>query len=111
MDKTISKIIDFIRFPMACAVVLLHTPGKYTNWSHYTLDDLKYFSLYDHMSLISNIICQIAVPIFFLISGYLFYNKEKSYTQKLRKRTKTILMPYFIWNGITFFLMILIMLV
>lgn len=108
MDKTISKIIDFIRFPMACAVVLLHTPGKYTNWSHYTLDDLKYFSLYDHMSLISNIICQIAVPIFFLISGYLFYNKEKSYTQKLRKRTKTILMPYFIWNGITFFLMILI---
>lgn len=88
MDKTISGIIDFLRFPMACAVVLLHTPGQYTNWSNYTFRDLRYFSLYDHISLISNIICQIAVPIFFLISGYLFYDKNKRYLQKLNKRTK-----------------------
>ncbi len=106
MDKTISKVIDFLRFPMACAVVLLHTPGNYTNWSHYNFNDLRFFTLYDHVSLISNIICQIAVPIFFLISGYLFYNETKSYLQILQKRTKTVIIPYFIWNGITFLVMI-----
>lgn len=108
MDKTISGIIDFLRFPMACAVVLLHTPGQYTNWSNYTFRDLRYFSLYDHISLISNIICQIAVPIFFLISGYLFYDKNKRYLQKLNKRTKTVLVPYFIWNGVAFLLLLFI---
>ena len=90
MDKTISKVIDFLRFPMACAVVLLHTPGNYTNWSHYNFNDLRFFTLYDHVSLISNIICQIAVPIFFLISAIYSIMKPRAICKYYKKGQKLL---------------------
>ena len=51
----------------------------------------------------SRVICQLAVPTFFLISGYYFFtNLEnwdwKKYVEKLKKRSKTVLLPYLIWN-------------
>ena len=36
MDENISKSIDFLRFPLAIAVVFLHLPGQYTNWSEWS---------------------------------------------------------------------------
>ncbi len=40
------------------------------------------------------------VPLFFIISGYLFfYNYDTGmYITKLKKRTKTLLVPYILWN-------------
>jgi fucose 4-O-acetylase-like acetyltransferase len=48
--------------------------------------------------LISNIIARIAVPLFFLISGYLLYLKEEKFITVLKKKSKTILLPYVLWN-------------
>lgn len=50
---------------MAIMVVQLHCFGSLTNWSNYNTNQLSNFSIYDHLSLSTNIICQIAVPIFF----------------------------------------------
>lgn len=62
--------------------------------------------------LISDLIATIAVPLFFLISGYLFFIGVKSfslkvYRNKIKKRIKTLFAPYMIWNiiYIIFFLM------
>lgn len=41
-----------------------------------------------------------AVPIFFLISSYLLFNNYS--VEKIRKRTKTLLLPFFIWSLISY---------
>lgn len=46
-------------------------------------------------------ICRVANPLFFLISGFLFYNgvnTVKDCVPKILKRIKTLLIPYVIWN-------------
>lgn len=45
----------------------------------------------------------VAVPVFFIISGYFFfYNTnvfdKEAYIKRLRKRIKTLLIPYLLWN-------------
>lgn len=51
---------------------------------------------------ISSYVCSVCVPIFFIISGYLFFiNIDKfnylTYKCKLKVRTKTLLIPYIFW--------------
>lgn len=51
----------------------------------------------------------IAVPTFFLFSGYLLFAKTKLYSWgeykvKLKSRFHTLFIPYIIWNGISVFL-------
>lgn len=49
-------------------------------------------------------ICLLAVPLFFVISGYLFFlrcpNGVNSIWPKIRKRGKTLLMPYLLMNTV-----------
>lgn len=52
-------------------------------------------------SKIKIIIYSIHIPIFFFISGYLYHN-EINFKQYLKKLFKTILIPYFICNLISF---------
>lgn len=51
-------------------------------------------------------LCSVAVPLFFIISGYLFFLKVpdglRSITEKLKKRCRTLLIPYLIANILTF---------
>jgi fucose 4-O-acetylase-like acetyltransferase len=39
----------------------------------------------------------VAVPLFFLMSGFLLYVKELGFFENLKKKSKTILLPYFLW--------------
>lgn len=53
-------------------------------------------------ALFSQGICRVAVPIFFLISGYLFFINITTWNTnlwllKLRKRVKTLFIPYVLW--------------
>lgn len=46
-------------------------------------------------------ICRVANPLFFLISGFLFFNgiqHAKECLSKMKKRVKTLFIPYIIWN-------------
>lgn len=96
VSQQLSKIINFLRFPLIVAVIFIHCnltsvlPESHHNYV---------FSILMHVTL--SIAFQ-AVPIFFLISGYLFF-KEQSfclvlYYQKLKKRFSTLLIPYVCWN-------------
>ena len=45
----------------------------------------------------------VAVPVFFIISGYFFFYQVSeftcdSYRKKLKKRMRSLLLPYFLWN-------------
>lgn len=57
------------------------------------------------VNLLSQGIARLAVPIFFFISGYLFFQKVsefniEAYKNKIGKRIRTLLIPYLLWNGL-----------
>ena len=100
-----SKIIEWLRFFCIVAVVLIHAHGQPLEGK----DVISYqYGAYDTIRILfSEGLCRVAVPIFFLISGYLFfYNLEEwnknIWIDKLKKRIKTLLVPYILWNLIAF---------
>ncbi len=98
INSKLSKRIISLRFLLIIFVVLIHnniTEIKFSG-SNLLIERSKYVEVV--INLFSNIIARVAVPLFFLISGYLLYLKESKFSSVLRKKTKTILLPYLIWN-------------
>ena len=100
-----SSVIKFLRFPLIAMVVMIH--AHFHDISMGGVDyrfDLNQFPIYCNLSfLISKLLASIAVPMFYVFSGYLFFYKQpsfsaKDYLGKLRKRIKTLLIPYIFWN-------------
>lgn len=86
-----NNFITFLRFPLIVGVLAVHT--------HLTLNDHEVW--YDYYSHIIGKLTLIAPAIFFMMSAYLFFYKGFStsiYKYKLKKRIKTLLIPYLIWN-------------
>jgi fucose 4-O-acetylase-like acetyltransferase len=52
-------------------------------------------------TLLSGIIAYLANPMFFIISGFLLYSKETKFLTVLKKKSRSILLPYLIWNTLT----------
>lgn len=100
-----SRILNFLRFPLACMVVIIHCKINESGWVLPQWSDGitgEEFSTAIQI-LFSNILCGIAVPIFYLISGYFFFYGTdgfaiNSYHRKLKKRVRTLLVPYILWN-------------
>jgi fucose 4-O-acetylase-like acetyltransferase len=44
------------------------------------------------------IITAIAVPMFFLVSAFLLYAKDSKFTDVIKKKSRTLLLPYMLWN-------------
>ena len=64
---------------------------------------------------ISKIISSMCVPTFFLISGYLLYYKQPSFNlmefgRKLKRRFRSLVIPYLLWILIYIFITALLML-
>lgn len=101
MDKIASNIISYLRFPLCVAIVMIHSDlGIYNTTAAQS-------KLYDAFSsLWINYICCEAVPLFFFISGYLFFHENsfsfQIYKNKIRNRVHSILIPYLLWNMICF---------
>ena len=100
-----SQSLDLLRFPLAVVVLTIHTfsaGGLTVQGSTVKFDELPFFLELNHF--IDGFLRGQSVPIYFFISGYVFFlgvklTKEK-YAQKLRNRVKTLLIPYLIWNTI-----------
>lgn len=101
-----SRTIAFLRFPLIVGVVLIHTYFKEVVIDGKDLMEGGNFPIYSNIAYyLSQVLASIAVPLFFFISGYLFFYRTKdfplgTYKQKMRKRARTILLPYILWNGI-----------
>lgn len=98
MTERTSHTIEWLRFPLIAAVVLLHS-GE----NGVTGPDL-YSTL---CTVLSHGILKIAVPCFFLISGFLFFGGLEEWNtprwkEKIRRRCRTLLIPYLLWNIIAF---------
>jgi len=108
VDALDSKVIHTLRFPLICLVVCVHSFSFIKGWNVDALSLLN-ISGADIYSLfcisISMTLAHIAVPTFFVISGFLFFKGLERwnwdiYKGKMRKRIYTLLIPYLIWNTI-----------
>lgn len=101
----ISEAIKCIRFPLIVVVVMIHIfqdADKLAVHGHsLTVGYPEWF--YTFMYFMAEGIGRVAVPVFFAISGYLFFYRVRDFTpelykSKLSKRVKSLLVPYLIWN-------------
>ncbi len=99
MNQNISERIALVRFPLIVAIVFIH---MYTSeFMPTSIDkDMTLFAFLRY--LISDVFALVAVPLFFAISGYLFFINFKSgllfYLKKYRSRFRTLVVPYTLWN-------------
>lgn len=97
------RYITALRFPLALLVVLIHC-----DISERAGADAQQFSLIAPLcQVLSKGIATVAVPAFFAMSGYLFFLGKQTFTLadyrgKLRRRAKTLLVPYLVWNAVAF---------
>lgn len=99
-----SRILNNLRFPLACMVVIIHCKINQHEW---VLPQWSIFSGEEFSAaiqiLFSTILSGIAVPTFYLLSGYFFFYRTDRFTpnvykEKLKKRVHTLLIPYVAWN-------------
>jgi Acyltransferase family. len=104
-EELLSKTIELLRFPLAVAVVFIHIVCM-NNIDIKLLHEnpLSGESIYIFIVIcFTKVLPLIAVPTFFMISGYLFFFKLKNwnidvYLGKLKKRVFSLLIPYLLWN-------------
>lgn len=105
MTDVLSKTISLLRFPMIVGIVFIHAVNDSVIFGDQMPDTPIYYFLRDIMSFG---ICSMCVPLFFMISGYLFFvNTEWSrtaYYRKLKKRYRTLLVPYIIFIILALFI-------
>jgi surface polysaccharide O-acyltransferase-like enzyme len=93
IDNELSKRIRSLRFLLIVFVVFIHNGVISSSEIH--AYELPLYAV--KIGELTNTFIRIAVPLFFFISGFLLYAKEQKYIENLRKKCKTILLPYFLW--------------
>lgn len=102
LSKLSSNTISALRFPLMVGIVFIHfnlLNGITVNGIVYG-DNLPIW-LTCIIKTLSNEIPAIGVPLFFIISGFFFFRSGLtwgSYKSKMRKRARTLLVPYVLWN-------------
>lgn len=104
-----SKAVDRLRLPLAVMVVFIHS------FFNYPVGDAGYAGLmiYECVRIFfSHVVSHVAVPVFFLVSGYYFFYgcgrfTMKDYGSKLSRRVRSLMVPYLLWN-LTYVLCIIV---
>ncbi len=95
-SKVYVKSVDALRTISILAVVLIHTTTRVLEKSGYNLNSFG-------LTLFLNQMARFAVPLFFLISGFVLelnYDNELNYFGYLKKRLNRIFIPYVFWSAI-----------
>ena len=97
------QCLDLLRFPLAVIVLFVHIFGNALTVSPDTLVEgrgvLQAFG-----DIVDAFLSSRSVPIYFFISGYVFFRSAHfdwaQYGRKLKNRLHTLLVPYIVWNAI-----------
>lgn len=112
IDQNTSERLSVLRFPLIVGVVFIHADGTEIGLANGVIGVIDSSYLSDFIrNLISQGISRIAVPLFFLMSGYFFFLgfswSIKNYMKKIQARVKTLLVPFLFWNIFTLSLLAL----
>ncbi len=109
IDNMSSERLSTLRFPLIIGVVFIHAYGTEVGLSNGTVGVANTGYWVDFCrDLVSQGIARVAVPLFFLMSGYFFFLEfsfsVENYRKKVKSRLKTLLIPFLFWNIATLFL-------
>ena len=98
---TPSELIGQLRLPLVILVTYAHSYGAVD--PDYSLLTSEWDSYEVLKLLVSQTLVKVVVPVFFMISGYLFFNNVERwnlhvYGGKLKRRLWTLFLPYVVWN-------------
>jgi fucose 4-O-acetylase-like acetyltransferase len=99
IDEDLSRRISSLRLIIIVFVVFIHNSAidKGVNF----IDGTEVYTIPVYVQkivLLMSLFTCAAVPLFFLISSVLLYVKETTYTNNLKKKARTLLIPYAAWN-------------
>ena len=105
-----SQTLDLLRFPLAVVVLLIHTfgvEGLGVNGRAFESEQYPLFVVV--RDAIEAFLGGQSVPVYFFISGYVFFLgvewTRATYARKLKNRLHTLLIPYVLWNTIALMLL------
>lgn len=90
--NSMSSAISWMRFPLIFMIVLLHC--------YCAIDAHGHPDFFQWVYPFGLLLGETGVPAFFFISGFLFFYSSKVYSQKIKSRVHTLLIPYLFWNGL-----------
>lgn len=96
ISQETSTRINILRFFLMLMVVFFHALSRADGDTSTFLLKANYYFVY---SLLDT-----AVPLFFAISGFIFFAKNDGYVLNLQKKAKSLLVPYLLWPVILLFL-------
>lgn len=108
MNKYLSDKLRIISFTSILLVVFIHSYNLTVNFNSGSIDIGNSYNVFIQ-EYISQGIATIAVPLFFCISGYLFFlnfnGTTSEFLLKFKKRIKSIFIPYLVWSiwGLLFY--------
>ncbi|OGD00916.1 hypothetical protein A2701_04815 [Candidatus Amesbacteria bacterium RIFCSPHIGHO2_01_FULL_47_34] len=94
--KNHNGAIDAIRIAAILGVIMIHTTTRILETSRFDVQNYQ-------LTLFLNQAARFAVPVFFMISGYvlqLSYKPSAGYFEYLKKRLNRIFVPYVLWSAI-----------
>jgi len=98
-----SNRIQILRFAAIVLVVYIHMSDSNLTVGGVLVQDvplkMKYIQYW-----VAQILARSSVPVFFLISSVLLYQKEFTWKKNMKKKLKSIVFPFFFWNTIWLFL-------
>lgn len=104
MDIRHSLCVDFLRLALSLLLVFFHT------FQIQICSDEGAIQI-GVKRIIDAFLSDLIVPVFFLISGYFFFKnrggQEKFLIGKLKRRLRTLLLPYCIWNTLGILLVVI----
>ena len=110
-DSLLTKTINFLRFPLIVGVVFIHSNILVVNIQGIIVryDRCPFVSFV--INLFSYVFADVCVPLFFFISGFLFfynsYFTKEVYFHKIRSRIRSLFIPYLIWNFVAFVILLI----
>lgn len=105
-EQRFSQTIEMMRFPLILLVVIAHMVPFDSPAVRLSTDiDAIYVFVSEMMS---HNLARVAVPCYFLISGYFFFKSSQKWDwnllqTKLKKKVRTLLIPYVVWNALLIF--------
>ncbi|WP_078782889.1 acyltransferase family protein [Elizabethkingia meningoseptica] len=103
--KQQSRTIEILRFPLMVLVIFAHILPFQQEPLNLGFNGTNIYHIVSE--LISHHIAHLSVPLYFIISSYYFFTHtqqhwdNQKYWMKLKKKVKTLLIPYLAWNIIS----------
>lgn len=109
MNELQSQTIAWLRFVLVMMVLLVHVhpdaSPNYLGMGHLAEGTMAQAAYTTGVSALF-VVCNLSVPLFFFISGFLFFTEAGQWTWgtwrgKMKRRVYTLLLPYLIYNLIS----------